>query len=126
MYSKNDSVPPGAISRSKVPRIRSTSSTPKLFSGRPEIDVVEAAGVGQFFDRLMKNPRLAGDPSKGLFVAKSPLQMLNELVVQFDQRQIVAGLQPLDERPGHGAGSRPNFEDFPRSALAGRLVKLPR
>ncbi len=36
MYSKKESVPPGANSVVSAARIRSTSATAKLFSGSPE------------------------------------------------------------------------------------------
>ena len=37
MYSKNDSIPPGGSNATIVARIRSTSATEKLLSGKPEM-----------------------------------------------------------------------------------------
>ena len=111
MYSKNDSVPPGANSVVSVGEDPFHVGHGKVVQRKPGDDQVVALVGRQVFHGAVQHAGGAGYRLKCRLDGKTALELLDERAIEFHQVDAVAGSHGGEDLSGDGAGARSDLED---------------
>src|SRR5207237_7749171 len=98
----------------------------EIVQWQPADDPVVASLAAEVLEPAMEQLRAVTGRPKIRLAGEPLVEMANEIVVEFDQRQAVVGPQQLHEPGGDSPRARPDLENIARPAIAVSQVTAKR